>query len=42
MDFMRKDGRRLVMRTGSNFTLRDIDEELPHMELERSLTGAPE
>lgn len=42
MDFMKKDGRRFVMRTGSNFTLRDIDEELPHMELVRSLAGDPE
>lgn len=42
MDFMKKEGRKLVMRTGSNFTLREIDEELPHMELIRSLAGDPE
>ena len=42
MNFMKKEDRRLIMRTGSNFTLREIRDKKPHMQHARSLAGNPE
>ena len=42
MDFMKKEGNRPIMRTGSNFTLREIRDKKPHLQNARRLAGDPE
>ena len=42
MDFMKKEGNRVIMRTGSNFTLRRAKEKLTHLQFARNLAGDPE
>ena len=39
LDFMKEKNGRLVMRGGSNFTLRSIHEKLPYMQYEHMLAG---